>query len=249
MGGEKRRAGMTTQPAQGKRKFLYLNKFLKEGGVMAKKNLAFLVLGVIALVLLTAPGCTTKKHLATIEEQKAQVEKADNRINELQQSNEALDKSLKETRSALEAAQNENSQLKQAVGSLKDQIAGLESQKAELAKTAAADKESYNKKTRSLNSQISVLKKDLAEKEARIGSKDAEISQLQTREAALKATADDQSRKMAALNTEKDALSAQLKKTVSGKNLLIGILAVLLGLAVILAVVGFVRSRRIGAAG
>jgi chromosome segregation ATPase len=216
---------------------------------MAKKKLFVLALGVVVLVLLTTAGCTAKKKVATIEEQKVQVEKADNRINELQQSNEALDKNLKDTQSALAAAQSENSQLKQAVGSLKDQVAGLESQKAELASKAAADKESYNKKTRSLNGQIGVLKKDLAEKEARIASKDAEISQLQTREAALKAAADDQSRKMAALNSEKDALSAQLKKTVSGKNLLIGILAVLLALAVILAVVAFVRSRRTAAVG
>ena len=49
---------------------------------------------------------------------------------------------------------------------------------------------------------------------------------------------------MAALNADKDALSAQLDKTVASKKSTTLILAILLGLAVILAIVGFVRGRK-----
>jgi predicted transcriptional regulator len=77
-----------------------------------------------------------------------------------------------------------------------------------------------------------------------IAAKDTEISSLQTSEAALKAAAEEQSKKMAALNTEKDDLSARMEKTVSDKNRLIWILGILLALAVILAIVGFVRGRK-----
>jgi len=214
---------------------------------MAKKKLAVLVLGVLAVVLLTMAGCASKKHLATIEGQKVRLDQANSRINELQQGNEALDKSLQDTKGMLDSARNETEQLSANVASLKDQIAALEGQKAELAGAVAVGKEteeSYKIKTRNLNGLISGLKKKVAEMESLIASKDTEISSLQTSEAALKAAAEDQNRKMAALNGEKDALSTRMGKTVSDKNRLIGILAVLLGLAVILAIVGFVRGRK-----
>ena len=218
---------------------------------MTKKKLAVLGLGVIAVVLLTMTGCASKKHIATIEDQKARLDQANSRINELQQGNEALNKSLQDTQSLLDKAKGENQQLSANAASLKDQIAALEGAKAELDKALAAGKEteaSYQIKVRGLNGLISGLKKKVAEAEALIASKDTEISSLQTREADLKAAAEDQNRKMAALNTEKDALSTRLEKTLSDKNRLILILAVLLGLAVILAIVGFARGRKRSAA-
>jgi len=207
------------------------------------------VVAVIAvLVLLAAAGCVTKKtHLAQIAEKDAQIQQAQNSIAELKKSNEALDKGLTDTKKALEAAQAENGQLKQSVSSLKDQIAALESQKTELDAAVAAGKVSeanYKKKTSALNWQIGQLKKDMTEKEAKIAAKDAEIAKLQASETALKAAADEQSRKMAALNTEKDGLAAKLDQTISSKNTLIGILGVLLLLAVILAIVGFGKARK-----
>lgn len=215
---------------------------------MAKKKLSILVLGVFVVALLTMAGCSAKKHLATIEEQKAQLDQANSRINELQQGNEALDKSLQDTKGLLDGAKNENKQLSANLTSLKDQITGLENEKAELDKALAAGKEteeSYIKKTRSLNGSISALKKKVAEAESLIAAKDAEISSLKTTsEAALKAAADDQARKVAALNSEKDALSAEMEKTVSGKSRTIWILEILLALAVVLAIVGFVRGRK-----
>jgi chromosome segregation ATPase len=218
---------------------------------MAKKKLAVLALGVLAVGLLTMVGCASKKHIATIEDQKARLDQASSRINELQQGNEVLNKSLQDTQSLLDRAKVDNQQLSANAASLKDQIAVLENQKAELDKALAAGKEteaSYEKKIRGLNGLIAGLKNKAAELEALIAAKDAEISTLKTNEADLKAAAEEQSRKMAALNTDKDALSALMNKTVSGKNRLVLILAVLLGLAVILAIVGFVRGKRGSAA-
>jgi chromosome segregation ATPase len=214
---------------------------------MTNKKLAVLALGVVALVLLTTAGCTSKKHIATIEDQKARLDQANSRINELQQGNEALDKSLQETKGTLGGARKENLQLAANVASLKDQITALEGTKAELDKALAAGKEteaSYQKKVRGLNGLIGGLKKKVADAEALIASKDAEISALKTSEASLKAAADEQARKMAALTTEKDNLSATLDKTVASKKSTTLILAVLLGLAVLLAIVGFVRGRK-----
>ena len=218
---------------------------------MAKKKLAVLVLGVLAVVLLTMAGCASKKHLATIEGQKIRLDQANSRINELQQGNEALDKSLQDTKGMLDSARNENLQLAANVASLKDQITALEGTKAELDKALAAGKEteaSYQKKVRGLNGLIGGLKKKVADAEALIASKDAEISALKTSEASLKAAAEEQSKKMAALNADKDSLSAELNKTVSDKKRTTLILAVLLGLAVILAIVAFVRGRKKSAA-
>src|SRR4030066_162616 len=84
-------------------------------------------------------------------------------------------------------AQSENKQLAAAAASLKDQIAALEGQKAELDKALAAGKEteaSYQKKVRGLNGSIAGLKKKAAEMEALIASKEAEIGTLRQNEAA-----------------------------------------------------------------
>jgi len=220
---------------------------------MTNKRLALLVLGLMALVLLTTAGCVSKKqHLALMAEQKAQIDQAQTRIHELEKTNDALTKGSADAKAALAAAQNEIGQLKDSAGSLKQQIAALENEKAELDKAVAAGKvseESYKKKTRSLNGMIAGLKKDLAEKEALIASKDTEISRLQANEAALKAAAAEQNKKMTALQKERDDLQALMDKTISGKNTLIYILAALLAVAVILAIVGFARKRRTGEAG
>jgi hypothetical protein len=83
---------------------------------------------------------------------------------------------------------------------------------------------------------------------AAIAAKDAEIASLRQNEAQLKAAADEQSRKMAALSADKDSLAALMEKTVSGKNRTIALLAVLLGLALIAAIAGIVRGRKKAAA-
>ena len=214
---------------------------------MSKKTLTVLMLGLVAVFLLSSAGCVSKKRYRTLEQENAQqLSQANARIDELAQKNDALDKSLKDAQTALAGAQAENQKLAANATSLKGEIAVLEAQKAELDKALAAGREteaSYQKKVRSLNGSIAALKKKVTEMESLIASKDAEIAKLQQSEAALKAAADDQAKQMAALSADKDALTAQLDKTVSGKKQTTLILGVLLGLAVLLAIVGFVRKR------
>jgi chromosome segregation ATPase len=219
---------------------------------MSNKKLALLVLGLMAIVLLTTAGCVSKKtHEAKLAEQKAIIDQAQNRIAELEKANEALNKGLADAKAALAAAQNENTQLKQEAGSLKTQISALESEKAELDKALAAGKiseDNYKKRVGNLNWQISGLKKELKDKEAAIAAKDTEISRLQSNEAALKAAAEEQNKKMAALQKEKADLQALLDKTISGKNLYIYILGALFVIALIAAIVGFRKGRGTAAA-
>lgn len=214
---------------------------------MSKKTLTVLMLGLVAVFLLSSAGCVSKKRYRTLEQENAQqLSQANARIDELAKKNDALDKSLKDAQTALSGAQAENQKLAANATSLKGEIAALEAQKAELDKALAAGKEtqaSYQKKVRSLNGSIAALKKKVTEMESLIASKDAEIAKLQQSEAALKAAADDQAKQMAALSADKDALTAQLGKTVSAKKQTTLILGVLLGLAVLLAIVGFVRKR------
>jgi chromosome segregation ATPase len=215
---------------------------------MSKRALAVLTLVVAVVFLMSSTGCVSKKRFRTLEQENTQqLAQANARIDELVQKNEALTGSLTDAQSALAAAQNENKQLAAGVASLKDQIAGLEGQKAELDKALAAGMEteaSYKKKVSNLNYSIGTLKKKAAEMEAAIAAKDTEIASLMTTEASLKAAADEQAQKMAALTADKDTVSAQLAKTVSDKKRTTLILGVLLGLAVILAIIGFARRRK-----
>jgi peptidoglycan hydrolase CwlO-like protein len=214
---------------------------------MSKKTLTVLMLGLVAVFLLSSAGCVSKKRLRSVEEQNAQqLAQANARIDDLVQKNEALDKGLKDAQAALTGAQAENTKLAADAASLNGQIAALEAQKVELDKALAAGMvtaTSYQKKVRSLNGSIAALKKKVTEMESQIAAKDAEIASLQRTEASLKAAAEEQDKKMAALSADKDALTAQLDMTVSGKKQMTLILGVLLALAVLLAIVGFVRKR------
>ena len=215
---------------------------------MSRKALAVLTLGIVAVFLLSSAGCVSKKRLRTVEEQNAQqLAQANGRIDELQKKSEALDQSLKDAQAALAGAQSQNKKLTADIASLKGQIAALEGQKAELDRALAAGQEteaSYQKKVRALNGAIAGLKRQATETEARIAAKDTEIASLGQTVAALKAAADEQSKKMAALSADKDALQASLDKTVAGKKSVTLILGILLALAVILAIIGFVRRPK-----
>lgn len=214
---------------------------------MSKKTLTVLMLGLVAVFLLSSAGCVSKKRYKTLEQQNAQqLAQANARIDDLVQKNDALDKSLKDSQAALTGAQAETKKLAADAASLNGQIAALEAQKVELNKALAAGKEtevSYQKKLRSLNGSIAALKKKVTEMESQIAAKDAEIASLQRTEASLKAAAEEQDKKMAALSADKDALTAQLDKTAAGKKQTTLILGVLLALAVLLAIIGFVRKR------
>jgi len=218
---------------------------------MSNKKLALLVLGLMAVVLLTSAACVSKKtHEAKMAEQKAIIDQAQNRIAELEKANEALNKGLADAKAALAAAQSENAQLKSEAGSLKSQISALESQKADLDKALAAGKiteENYKKKVGNLNWKIGQLNKDLKDKEAAIAAKDTEIARLQSSEASLKAAGEEQAKKISALQKEKADLQALMDKTVAGKMTIIYVLAVLFVIALIAAIVGF-RKRGAAAA-
>ena len=150
---------------------------------MSKKTLTVLMLGLVAVFLLSSAGCVSKKRYKTLEQENAQqLAQANARIDELAQKNDALDKSLKDAQTALAGAQAENQKLAANATSLKGEIAALEAQKAELDKALAAGKEteaSYQKKVRSLNGSIAALKKKVTEMESQIAAKDAEIATLQ----------------------------------------------------------------------
>lgn len=215
---------------------------------MSKRTVAVLTLAVAVIFLLSSVGCVSKKRYKTLEDQSAeQLSQANARIDDLTQKNDALDKSLKDTQATLTGAQAENKDLAAKAASLKDQLAGLEAQKAELDKALAAGKEteaSYQKKVRSLNGAVATLKKQMAEMESQITAKDAEIASLQQTEASLKSAAEEQGHKIAALNADKDALSAQLDQANASKAKTTWILGILLAVAVILALVGLFRKRR-----
>jgi chromosome segregation ATPase len=218
---------------------------MKGDSIMRKKPYFGMVITAVVLLILSTVGCASK--MATTKEQKVQLGQADSRISELQENNKALNKNLMDTKSALENAQNENKQLSLTINTLENQIATLESQKGELEKAVKAGKEfeeKSRKRTSSLNSQINALKKEVAEKGTLIASKDAEISSLQKAQAALKDSGANQNQQISALNDEKSTLSEQLKKTISSKNRLITILAVLLCIAVIVAILEFARRRK-----
>ena len=215
---------------------------------MSKRTLAVLSLAAFAVLLVLSPACVSKKRLQRVEQESAaQLAQANARIDELVQKSDALDKSLKDTQGALAGAQNENKQLSAKAASLKDQLTALEAQKAELDKALAAGKEteaSYQKKVRSLNGAIAGLKKQVTEMEGQIAAKDGEIAALKQTEASLKAAAEEQARKFAALTADKDALAANLDKTVASKKSTTLVLGILLALAVILAIVGFVKGKK-----
>jgi chromosome segregation ATPase len=215
---------------------------------MSKKTLAVIAVGIAVVFLFASAGCVSKKRLRTVEQEHAeQMAQANARIDELVENKDGLDKELKLAQDSLAGAQSENKTLAAKAASLKDQLAALESQKAELDKALASGKEteaSYQKKVRGLNGLITGLRKDVAEMESQIAAKDEMIASLRESEARLTAASEEQSRQMAALNSEKDDLSATLDKTIAGKKSTTLILGILLALAVILAIVGFVRGRK-----
>ncbi len=218
---------------------------------MSKKTLAVLSLAIAVVFLLSSTACVSKKRLERVEQENAQqMAQANARIDDLTKKNETLDKGLADTQSALSGAQSENKQLASTAASLKDQLAALEAQKTELDNALAAGKEteaSYQKKVRSLNGAIGNLKTKVAEMETLITAKEAEIAALQQTEASLKAAAEEQNNKLAALTADKNSLTAQLDKTVASKKSTTLILGILLGLAIILALVGFLRGRKTAA--
>lgn len=209
---------------------------------MKAKNGVWLIF-FFSLFFIYLTSCTPKKHLITIEEQKAKIEAANNRIATLEKEKAELDKLLRETQRGLEETRAERVRLKEEVDSLNSKVAGLEKEKADLLATSKSSEEAATKRLRSLNIQLQNIRKQIREKEAELETKEAEITALQAKEATLSKADEENKARIASLNTDMQNLSTKMDKTIAAKNRLIIILIVLLAGALILAVFGLVRKR------
>jgi len=201
----------------------------------------------LVVLMITAAGCANKKNLITIDEQKTQLDQAKSRIGELEENKANLEKNIQDVRAALDAAQKENKTITNTAGSLKTQLAALETQKVELDKAIAAAKdmdEKNKKRMSSLNNQIYVLKKDATTKDDLIAAKENEIASLQATQTSLKKSVADQEKQMGALNDDKKVLSDKMDQTVTKKNRMIWILAILLVVSIASMIFFNVKRRR-----
>lgn len=201
---------------------------------------AAILVGIVFL----APGCASKKHLIKIDEQGVQIQKSQEKIAELQKSNEAVTVELKETKLALDQAKVDGQKASDQLAALNSQVSAVQSKNDELAKSMEAAQKDSDGKIRRLNGQIFTLRKQLTESEEQAAAKTVEITGLQGDLAALKETVAARDQQLAASNGEKTALADEMNRKVSGKNTLITILLILLGLAIIAAVFAFVRRGK-----
>ena len=217
---------------------------------MSKKTLAVLSLAIAVVFLLSSTGCVSKKRLQDGRTAERPADGPGQRAHRRshQEERHAGQESEGYPGRPRRRPEPRTSSSPSTAASLKDQIAALEGQKTELDKALAAGKEteaSYQKKVRSLNGAIGDAEEPRWPRwKTMITAKDAEIAVLQQTEASLKAAAEEQSMKIAALNADKDALTAQLDKTVASKKSTTLILGILLALAVILAIVGFLPGKK-----
>lgn len=185
-----------------------------------------------------------EKHLIKIDEQGVQIQKSQEKIAELQKSNEAVTVELKETKLALDQAKVDGQKASDQLAALNSQVSAVQSKNDELAKSMEAAQKDSDGKIRRLNGLIFTLRKQLTESEEQAAAKTVEITGLQGDLAALKETVAARDQQLAASNGEKTALADEMNRKVSGKNTLITILLILLGLAIIAAVFAFVRRGK-----
>ncbi|TRZ89361.1 hypothetical protein D4R89_06210 [bacterium] len=213
-----------------------------------KTDRRWIVLGLLlGFIIIAAAGCANKKNLITIDEQKTQLDQAKSRIGELEKNKANLEKNIQDVRAALDAAQKENKTNTDTAGSLKTQLAALETQKVELEKAIAAAKdldEKNKKRMSNLNNQIYVLKKDTTAKDDLIAAKESEIASLQATQTSLKKSVADQERQMGALNDDKKVLSDTMDQTVTKKNRTTWILAILLVVSIASMIFFIAKSRK-----
>jgi chromosome segregation ATPase len=214
---------------------------------MKGKVFSLVSLAAVAALVLGPMGCTPKKVQLQLQDQTGQIQKSQEQIASLQKANEGLMGNLKETTAALANAKAENKKIADQTIVLNTQVSTLQARNVELAKSAddakAAGDENA-KRIRVLNGQVNMLSRQKAEKEEIIAAKENEITSLRSAEAGLKATIAAKDAQISKLNEEKTVLAEETKKTVSGKNTVILILAVFLGLAIIAAILAFRKSGR-----
>ncbi|HNT32152.1 MAG TPA: hypothetical protein PKN49_07040 [Candidatus Aminicenantes bacterium] len=210
-----------------------------------KKNPGFMitVAAVMALMMIGA-GCASKKHLLKIEQQGAEIQQSQERIAELQRNNEILTGTLNETKASLVKAEENRSEADKQITALNSDVSALKSRNEDLSKSMEALNKENEGKVRRLNGQIYSLRKQQTEKDEQIAAKDGDIASLKSLQASLEGTVSARDQQISRLNEEKASEAAASAKTISGKNLLITILGVLLALAIIVAVFALFKRKK-----
>ncbi|MCC7296460.1 MAG: hypothetical protein IT188_11510 [Acidobacteria bacterium] len=210
-----------------------------------KKNPGFMitVAAVMALMMIGA-GCASKKHLLKIEQQGAEIQQSQERIAELQRNNEILTGTLNETKASLVKAEESRSEADKQITALNSDVSALKSRNEDLSKSMEALNKENEGKVRRLNGQIYSLRKQQTEKDEQIAAKDGDIASLKSLQASLEGTVSARDQQISRLNEEKASEAAASAKTISGKNLRITILGVLLALAIIVAVYALLKRKK-----
>ena len=210
-----------------------------------KKNPSLMITAaaVMALMMIGA-GCASKKHLLKIEQQGTEIQQSQERIAELQRNNEILTGTLNETKASLAKAEEGRAEADKQITALNSDVSALQSRNEDLSKSMEALNKENEGKVRRLNGQIYSLRKQQTEKDEQIAAKDGDIASLKSLQASLEGTVAARDQQISRLNEEKAAEAAASAKTISGKNLLITILGVLLALAIIVAVFALFKRKK-----
>ena len=210
-----------------------------------KKNPGFMItVAAVMVLMMIGAGCASKKHLLKIEQQGAEIQQSQERIAELQRNNEILTGTLNETKASLVKAEENRSEADKQITALNSDVSALKSRNEDLSKSMEALNKENEGKVRRLNGQIYSLRKQQTEKDEQIAAKDGEIASLKSLQASLEGTVAARDQQISRLNEEKAAEAAASAKTISGKNLRITILGVLLALAIIVAVYALLKRKK-----
>jgi|GEM_PF-1215900 len=210
-----------------------------------KKNPGFMItVAAVMVLMMIGAGCASKKHLLKIEQQGAEIQQSQERIAELQRNNEILTGTLNETKASLVKAEESRSEADKQITALNSDVSALKSRNEDLSKSMEALNKENEGKVRRLNGQIYSLRKQQTEKDEQIAAKDGDIASLKNLQASLEGTVSARDQQISRLNEEKASEAAASAKTISGKNLLITILGVLLALAIIVAVFALFKRKK-----
>ena len=158
----------------------------------------------------------------------------------------ALNQQLTDTRESLNTAEEDRVVQQAAITGLQAQISQLESERdaaqEALRKQAAAGNaaaETSRRRIETLDREIANLKSETARRDSLIQAGDAQIADLAAARDSLDSTIDGFQRNILSLRGGGAALQNQMEELRMRKDRTIIILAVMLGMAVILAVIGF----------
>ncbi|MCR4396314.1 MAG: hypothetical protein NUW07_06230 [Candidatus Saccharicenans sp.] len=211
---------------------------------MKRKSFSRLLFTISLLIIFFTIGCSqaTKKRLVTVEDE---LSKAQARVSTLENEKAQLEQSLTETKKALDEVKAQNGKLQTDLNSLKARLADLEKEKNDLIAASQKAEVDSSKKVKALNNLIARLRAEAKEKEADIQAKNSEIENLKASEAALKQSDEQNKARIASLNKDMADLTEKMNNEIAKKKRTITILGILLAVAVILAIIGFARKRKV----